>query len=58
MSFYTAIDLNILRINQIKAKTKLEVRRNYEAKHLPYSQIRKIVTPKREAEELIKKLNE
>ena len=44
MSFYTAIDLNILHINRV-IKENETIKRIYPVKHLSYSEIRKIVTP-------------
>ena len=44
MSFFTAIDLNILHINRV-IKENETIKRIYPVKHLSYSEIRKIVTP-------------
>ena len=48
LSFYTAIDLDIMQVNEIKIEEKRHYERKYAVKHLPYSKIRKLVTNKEE----------
>ena len=42
LSFYTAVDLNILNINKIEVPYEP---RSYEVQHMDYSKIRELMTP-------------